>query len=53
MNILHYTLGLPPYRSGGLTKYSLDLMLEQISEGHTLSLLYPSDLTFKYPKCKL
>lgn len=29
MNILHYTLGLPPYRTGGLTKYSIDLMNEQ------------------------
>lgn len=29
MKILHYNLGLPPYRSGGLTKYSTDLMIEQ------------------------
>ena len=27
MRVLHYTLGFPPYRSGGLTKYALDLML--------------------------
>lgn len=28
-NTLHYSLGLPPYRSGGLTKYCTDLMVEQ------------------------
>lgn len=41
MNILHYTLGLPPYRKGGLTKYATDLLLKQ-SEMHNVSLLYPS-----------
>jgi glycosyltransferase involved in cell wall biosynthesis len=41
MRILHYSLGLPPYRTGGLTKYSLDLMKEQISMGHAVCLLYP------------
>lgn len=41
MKILHYSLGLPPYRSGGLTKYSLDMMLMQVKEGHDVSLLYP------------
>ncbi len=47
MKILHYTLGLPPYRSGGLTKYATDLMLEQVKEGHNVSLLYPggADIT--------
>lgn len=40
MNILHYTLGLPPTRSGGLTKYATDLMVMQ-SERHNVTLLYP------------
>jgi len=40
MNILHYNLGLSPQRSGGLTKYSLDLMVEQTKD-HCISLLYP------------
>ncbi len=40
MNILHYTLGLPPARSGGLTKYATDLMIMQ-SERHNVTLLYP------------
>jgi len=46
MNILHYALGLPPYRSGGLTKYASDLMLAQNTNGDTVSLLYPGDYTF-------
>jgi len=41
MNILHYTLGLPPYRSGGLTKYATDLMLMQKKKGLSVFLLYP------------
>ncbi|HHP5737869.1 TPA: glycosyltransferase [Bacillus paranthracis] len=44
MKILHISLGLPPYRTGGLTKYSLDLMLEQSSE-HKVFLLYPGKFT--------
>ncbi|MGG0744650.1 glycosyltransferase [Priestia megaterium] len=44
MKVLHYTLGLPPYRSGGLTKYSLDLMLSQIESGYNVNLLYPGQL---------
>lgn len=41
MRILHYTLGLAPQRSGGLTLYSTDLMREQ-SKQHNVMLLYPS-----------
>lgn len=44
MKILHVSLGLPPYRTGGLTKYSLDLMLQQSSE-HKVFLLYPGKFT--------
>ncbi|WP_339995154.1 glycosyltransferase [Priestia aryabhattai] len=44
MKILHYSLGLPPYRSGGLTKYSIDLMLEQLQQGHQVYLLYPGQI---------
>ncbi|WP_088292034.1 glycosyltransferase [Bacillus mycoides] len=44
MKILHISLGLPPYRTGGLTKYSLDLMLEQSNE-HEVFLLYPGKIT--------
>ncbi|MGG2971655.1 glycosyltransferase [Geobacillus stearothermophilus] len=46
MKILHYTLGLPPYRSGGLTKYSVDLMIQQSKLGHKVYLLYPGHYNF-------
>jgi glycosyltransferase involved in cell wall biosynthesis len=46
MKILHYSLGLPPYRSGGLTKYSVDLMKSQVNEGQQIFLLFPGRLTF-------
>lgn len=43
MRILHYTLGLPPMRSGGLTNYALSLMLTQCGEDEVY-LLYPGRL---------
>ncbi len=46
MHILHYTLGLPPERSGGLTKYATDLMVEQAKGDNAVSLLYPGYYTF-------
>lgn len=39
MRILHFTLGLPPLRSGGLTKYSYDLMQQQVVNGDVVYLL--------------
>lgn len=45
MHILHYTLGLPPFRTGGLTKYSHDLMISEESMGNKVSLLYPGYMT--------
>lgn len=44
MRILHYSLGLPPYRTGGLTKYSIDLMLTHIEKGHDVALLWPGQI---------
>lgn len=41
MKILHISLGLPPYRTGGLTKYSLDLMKVQVRKHDDVYLLYP------------
>lgn len=41
MIILHYALGFPPYRSGGLTKFCTDLMEQQAINGHTVALLWP------------
>lgn len=46
MKILHYTLGFPPKRSGGLVKYAMDVMNEEIRQGHEISVLYPGGLSF-------
>ena len=52
MNILHYSLGLAPYRSGGLTKYSLDLMKEE-SKNNNVYLLFPGKMSFVGNKVKI
>lgn len=44
MRILHYSLGFPPYRSGGMTKFCMDLMQEQKKLGHDISLLWPGEI---------
>lgn len=44
MRILHYSLGFPPYRTGGLTKFCMDLMREQVKEGHQVGLLWPGEM---------
>lgn len=46
MKILHYALGFPPYRSGGLTKFCVDLMIQQAAEGHTVAMLWPGQMGF-------
>lgn len=43
MRILHYTLGFPPMRSGGLTRYAVDLMQAQQDMGHDICALYPGN----------
>lgn len=53
MRILHYSLGLPPYRTGGLTKYSYDLMSEQIDNGDNVYLLFPGEIRLKNKKSKI
>ena len=44
MRILHYALGFPPYRSGGLTKWCVDLMIQQAKEGHCVAMLWPGKM---------
>lgn len=44
MRILHYALGFPPYRSGGLTKWCVDLMIQQAKEGHCVAMLWPGQM---------
>ena len=46
MRILHYALGFPPYRTGGLTKFCMDLMVEQSKEGHHIALMWPGQMGF-------
>lgn len=45
MNIIHYCFGLPPYASGGLTKYAIDLFYEE-SKNHNVFIMLP----YKYKK---
>ena len=44
MRILHYSLGFPPYRSGGLTKYCIDLMWAQKEKGHQVVMMWPGKI---------
>ncbi len=53
MRILHYSLGFPPYRSGGLTRFCMDLMKEQVRCGHTVSLLWPGRMGFFDKKIRI
>lgn len=41
MRVLHVSLGLPPLRTGGLTRYSIELMEAQVAAGDNASLLFP------------
>lgn len=53
MNILHYSLGFPPFRRGGMTQYCIDLMVEQIKSGHNVGLLWPGVLRNLSEKSKI
>ena len=53
MNILHYSLGLPPFRRGGMTKYCDDLMIEQKKIGNSIFLLFPGTLKNRSNTCSL
>lgn len=44
MIILHYTLGYPPSRTGGLVTYAIDLMQEQKKIGHKIISLSPGNI---------
>ena len=44
MRILHYFLGFPPYRSGGLTKFAYDLMVSQAKNNDDVFALWPGRL---------
>lgn len=44
MKILHYFLGFPPYRTGGLTRYAFDLAKSQVIDGHEVMALWPGEI---------
>lgn len=46
MKILHYSLGFPPYRTGGMTKFCVDLMRQQERDGHQVALMWPGKIGF-------
>jgi hypothetical protein len=42
MRVLHYFLGWPPARSGGLTQYAVDLMHAEANKGTEVYALFPA-----------
>lgn len=53
MKILHYFLGFPPYRSGGLTNFCMDLMGTQVRNGHCVSALWPGKISLLSRKTRI
>jgi glycosyltransferase involved in cell wall biosynthesis len=52
MKILHYSLGISPFRSGGMTKYCEDLMEAESRDKNDVYLLYPGAYTFSFRRKK-
>lgn len=44
MRILHYSLGFPTYRTGGMPQYCVDLMQEQKRHGDEVGMLWPGSM---------
>ena len=53
MKILHYALGFPPYRSGGLTKFCVDLMIQQAKSGQYIGMIWPGRIKITDNKVKI
>ena len=53
MVIMHYFLGFPPYRSGGLTRYCVDLMDIQRKKGDSVIALWPGEISFISKKTQI
>lgn len=45
MNVMHFSLGFPPYRSGGLVKYASDLAHLQAENGDNVFVIWPGRFT--------
>lgn len=52
MKIIEYTLGLPPFRRGGLPRYSMDLSKE-LAKNNEVYLMYPGQINPYSKKIKL
>ena len=46
MKIVHYFLGFPPYRSGGMTRFAFDLMTSQLKDSNEVIALWPGKMNF-------
>ena len=53
MRILHLSLGLPRYRSGGLPRYAYDLAMAESYNGHLVFMLYPGNVDFLNTKTRI
>ncbi|MHC5372477.1 glycosyltransferase [Enterococcus sp. LJL120] len=53
MRILHYTLGFSPIRTGGLIRYSSDLMEAQCLDGDDIYVLYPGRINLLSDKTSI
>lgn len=50
MRILHYALGFPPYRRGGLTQYCIDLMTAQCRQGNEVAMCWSGEVGVLFPR---
>lgn len=48
MKILIYSLGLPPFRRGGLTNYTIDLAEQLDMDGDSVTFFYPGKIPLVY-----
>lgn len=53
MKILHYSLGFPPFRTGGMIKFCMDLMDQQKKEGNEVTLLWPGKILPVFTKTRV
>lgn len=53
MRILHYFLGFPPYRTGGMTKFCMDLMKEQNNSNNEVFAIWPGRINLLNNKTKI
>ncbi|MCT3551747.1 glycosyltransferase [Lentilactobacillus buchneri] len=53
MRILHYSLGFPPLRTGGLVKYSVDLAKKQAQNNNQVFFLYPGNIKIFNKKIRI